>query len=153
MPDLPRDTVMGASVMSPLRPDEVMLVEWNADRGVYWRSHGIMALLGGGVAAVVLVAIGNPTPWVGPLAAVLAMGARGWYLASEALSAQWHLTDQRLLGPAGRDIPLAQIRLARGFLGDVQIITQAGDKHLMKYMSDQAGVVAAIMSAQQGRAT
>lgn len=152
MPDLPRDTVMGASVTSPLRPDEVMLAEWNADRGAYWRSHGIMAVLGGFVAGLLLVAIGNPTPWVGPLAAVLAMGARGWYLASEALSAQWRLTDQRLIGPAGRDIPLAQIKLARGFLGDVQIITQSGDKHLMKYMPDQVGVVAAIMSAQQGRA-
>jgi len=151
MPDLPRDTVMGSDVMLPLRATETLLAEWPADKGSYWRSHGIMAVLGGFVAGAVLVAIGNPTPWVGPLAAVLAMGARGWYLASEALTNVWRLTDQRLQGPGGRDIALAQIRLARPFLGDVQVITQAGDKHLMKYMGDRAAVVASIKAAQAGR--
>lgn len=153
MSELPRDTVMGAEVKSPLRPDEVMLVEWDADKAAYWRSHGIMAVLGGFVAGVVLLAIGNPSPWVGPVAAVAAMGARGWYLASEALTAQWRLTDQRLQGPGGREVPLAQIKLARAFLGDVQIVTLSGDKHLMKYMADQSAVIAAIMAAKQGRAT
>lgn len=152
MPELPRDSVMGQTVMSPLRPGEGMLAEWDADKGAYWRSHGIMAVIGGLVAGVVLVALGNSAPWVGPVAAVAAMGARGWYLASEALTAQWRLTDQRLQGPGGREIPLAQIKLARGFLGDVQIVTQSGDKHLMKYVANQAEVVAAIMAAKQGNA-
>lgn len=152
MPELPRDTVMGEAVKSPLRPDEAMLAEWDADKNAYWRSHAIMAVLGGFVAGVVLVAIGNPSPWVGPVAAVAAMGARGWYLASEALTAQWRLTDQRLQGPGGREIELAQIKLARGFLGDVQIVTHSGDKHLMKYMADQNAVIAAITAAKQGRA-
>ncbi len=152
MPELPRDTVMGEAVKSPLRPDEAMLAEWDADKNAYWRSHAIMAVLGGFVAGVVLVAIGNPSPWVGPVAAVAAMGARGWYLVSEALTAQWRLTDQRLQGPGGREIELAQIKLARGFLGDVQIVTHSGDKHLMKYMADQNAVIAAITAAKQGRA-
>lgn len=152
MPDLPRDTVMGEVVMAPLRPGEVMLAEWGADKGSYWRSHGVMALLGGFVAGAVLVAIGNPTPWVGPLAAVAAMGARGWYLASEALVAHWRLSDQRLQGPGGRNISLAQIKLARPFLGDVQVVTLSGDKHLMKYMADAGAVVAAITSAKNRRA-
>jgi hypothetical protein len=142
---------MGAEVMAPLRPDEVMLVEWPADKGSYWRSHGIMAVLGGLIAGVVLVAIGNPTPWVGPVAAVAAMGARGWYLASEALAANWRLTNQRLQGPGGREVALAQIKLARPFLGDVQVVTRAGDKHLMKYMADTAAVVAAIEGARNGQ--
>lgn len=157
MPDLPRDTVMGGGLMSPLRPDEVMLTEWDADKAIYWRSHAIMAVIGGVIAGVALVAIGNPSPWVGPVAAAAAMGARGWYLASEALTAQWRLTDQRLQGPGGRDIPLTQIKRVRGFLGDVQIVTLSGDKHLMKYVADHAGVTAAISAAikaaKQGQAT
>ncbi|MGO4909409.1 hypothetical protein ACEN2J_13885 [Pseudorhodobacter sp. W20_MBD10_FR17] len=151
MPELPRDSVMGTAVMAPLRPNEVMLAEWPADKGSYWRSHGIMAVLGGLIAGVALVAIGNPTPWVGPVAAVAAMGARGWYLASEALTAHWRLTDQRLQGPGGREIPLAQIKAARPFLGDVQVVTRSGDKHLMKYMADKAAVVSTIEAACGGR--
>lgn len=151
MPDLPRDPVMGEAVMAPLRPDETLLADWPADKASYWRSHGIMAVIGGAVAGGVLVAIGNPTPWVGPVAAVAAMAARGWYLASEALVAHWRLTDQRLQGPGGRAISLAQIKLVRPFLGDVQVITRSGDKHLMKYMGDIPAVVAAIKAAQHGQ--
>lgn len=151
MPDLPRDSVMGEVVMAPLRPDETMLAEWPADKGSYWRSHAIMAVIGGAIAGGALVAIGNPTPWVGPVAAVAAMAARGWYLASEALVANWRLTDQRLQGPGGRVIPLAQIKRVRPFLGDVQVVTRSGDKHLMKYMGDIPAVVAAIEAAQHGQ--
>jgi hypothetical protein len=151
MPELPRDSIMGPAVMAPLRPGEVMLAEWPADIGSYWRSHAVMAVLGGFVAGVALVVIQNPTPWVGPVAAVAAMVARGWYLASEALAVEWRLTDQRLQGPGGRDIALAQIKLARPFLGDVQIVTRSGDKHLMKYLADKPAALAAIEAAQQGR--
>lgn len=150
MPDLPHDTVMGTAIMSPLRQDERILAEWRADKAAYWRSHGIMAVIGGFVAGAVLVAIGNPAPWVGPLAAVLAMGARGWYLASEALAAEWRLTTQRLQGPGGRSVSLGQLKQARPFLGDVQVITQSGDKHLMKYLANAANVVAAIDTARAG---
>lgn len=148
MPDLPRDAVMGAEVIAPLRSDETMLAEWHADPGRYWRSHAIMAVIGGLVAGGVLVAIGNPSPWVGPVAALGAMGVRGWYLATEVLQARWRLSDQRLQGPGGRDISLAQIKLARPFLGDVQLVTRSGDKHLMKYIANQTGVVAAIEAAR-----
>lgn len=151
MPDLPRDPVMGAEVMAPLRPDETMLAEWQADKGRYWRSHAIMAVIGGVVAGGVLLAIGNPSPWVGPVAAIAAMAARGWYLASEVLEARWRLSDQRLQGPGGRDISLAQIALVRPFLGDVQVVTRSGDKHLMKYIAKQGEVVAAIDAARNGQ--
>lgn len=139
--------------MAPLRPGEAMLAEWGADKGSYWRSHAIMAVIGGFIAGVVLVVLGNPTPWVGPVAAIAAMIARGWYLASEALVAQWRLTDQRLQGPGGREISLAQIKLARPFLGDVQVVTRSGDKHLMKYLADTGAVVAAIEAARDGQAS
>ena len=151
MPKLPRDSVMGEVVMAPLRPGEEMLAEWPANKNSYWRSHAIMAVIGGFVAGAALVAIGNPTPWVGPVAAIAAMVARGWYLASETLVANWRLTDQRLQGPGGRVIPIAQIKRARPFLGDVQIITRSGDKHLMKYMGDIPAIVAAIEAAQGGQ--
>ncbi|WP_050528110.1 hypothetical protein [Pseudorhodobacter aquimaris] len=149
MPDLPRDRVMGEA-MSPLREGEVILAEWPADKERYWRSHAIMAVLGGFVGGVVLLAIGNPAPWVGPVAAVFAMGARAWYLASEALAGHWRLTTQRLQGPGGRQMSLGQITTVRPFFGDVQVITQAGDKHLMKYLADGAGVAASIQSAKAG---
>jgi hypothetical protein len=149
--ELPRDSVMGTDIILPLREGETLLAEWPADRGAYWRSHGVMAVLGGLLAGIVLVAIDNPTPWVGPLAAVLALGIRGWYLASEALGYVWRLSDQRLLGPGGRQVPLARIKLARLFLGDVQVITQSGDKYLMKYLADRQAVVAAIDAARGAR--
>ncbi|SEN26328.1 hypothetical protein SAMN05216227_101021 [Pseudorhodobacter antarcticus] len=152
MAELPRDSIMGAVAMSPLRSGEHVLAEWPADPAAYWRSHAVMAALGGVIAGVVLVAIGNPSPWVGPVAAVLALGARGWYVASEALEARWRLTDQRLQGPGGREVPLARLRLARRFLGDVQVITHSGDKYLMKYLADGAAVVAAIDAAKAGLA-
>jgi hypothetical protein len=142
---------MGAEVMAPLRPDETMLAEWQADKGRYWRSHAIMAVIGGVVAGGVLLAIGNPSPWVGPVAAIAAMAARGWYLAAEVLEARWRLSDQRLQGPGGRDISVAQIAQARPFLGDVQVVTRSGDKHLMKYIAKQGEVVAAIEAARNGQ--
>jgi hypothetical protein len=77
--------------------------------------------------------------------AVLAIGARAAYLASEALGDVWRLTDRRLLGPGGRAIPLAQIKAARPVLGAVQITTTAGDRHLIKYLADPAATAERIM--------
>ncbi len=151
MADLPRDSVMGVSEMAPLRDGERVLAKWRADAQTYWRGHGIMALVGGALAGGALMAMGNPTPWVGPVAAVAALGLRGWYLASEAFAGVWRLTDQRLQGPGGREIALSAIAKARPFLGDVQVVTTSGDKHLMKYMAEAGAVVAAIDAAKTGR--
>jgi hypothetical protein len=52
------------------------------------------------------------------------------------------------LGPGGRILGLGEITKARPFLGDVQIITRSGDKHLMKYMADAQAVCAAIDRAR-----
>jgi predicted membrane metal-binding protein len=146
MPDLPRDDILGRDVA--LQQGERVLTEFRADRGAYWRNHLILAVLGGALAGGVLLAMGNAAPWVGPVAALLAIGARAAFLASEALAERWLLTDRRLIGPGGRVVPLGTLDRARPFLGDVQLVTRGGDKHLMKYMADAAGTIAAIDRAR-----
>ncbi|THD85866.1 hypothetical protein E7811_05270 [Aliigemmobacter aestuarii] len=140
---------MGVTV--PLAEGERLLDEFRADRMAYVKSHLIMAVLGGAVAGLVLVWMGNPDPWIGPVAAILALGARGWYLASEALAAVWRLTDRRLIGPGGRQIGLAEMETVRPFFGDVQVVTRSGDKHLLKYLADPADAVARITDAKNGK--
>ena len=142
------DSVIGRP--PALQDGETLVVEFRADRVVYWRSHLIMAVVLGAAAGLFLLWQGNPYPVAGPLGAVLAIGARAAYLASEALAVVWRLTDRRLIGPGGRQIGLAEIETARPFLGDVQIVTRGGDKHLLKYLADPAAGVAAIDAARGG---
>ena len=132
---------------APLSEGETLLATFHADPAAYWRNTLILAVVGGFVAGAVLVVIGNPSPWVGPVAALAAIAARAAYLRSEAMADRWRLTDRRLLGPRGRIVRLAEIKSARPFLGDVQIITLAGDKHLMKFTADAQAVIAAIEAA------
>lgn len=149
MSELIADRMYGAP--APLESDEAVLARFAPDRAAYWRTHGIMALIGGVGAGIALIAVGNPDPWVGPVAAALAIAARAGYLKSEVFAEEWRLTGRRLLGPQGRIAPLSSLKLARPFLGAVQIVTQAGDKHLIKYQADPAAVVARIMAAKDAR--
>lgn len=146
MADLPRDSVLGAYVAPDA--DEPVLAEFTADPATYWRNHLILAVVGGALAGAVLMAMGNADPWVGPVAALLAIGVRAWYLASEALNDRWRLTDRRLIGPGGRVVPLSSLAAARPFFGDVQLVTRGGDKHLMKYLADARTVIAEIERAR-----
>lgn len=139
------DSVIGRP--APLSEGEVLVAEFRADRVTYWRSHLIMAVILGALAGLVLLWQGNPYPVVGPVAAVLAIGVRAAFLASEALTDLWRLTDRRLLGPGGRIVPLAQLQTARPFLGGVQIVTTTGDKHLMKYLADPQATAASVLTA------
>lgn len=141
------DTIHGHS--APLQDGETVLAEFRADRIAYWRGHLIMAVVLGTAAGVFLIWQGNPYPVAGPFGAVLAIGARAAYLASEALSDVWRLTDRRLLGPGGRAIPLGQVHTARPFLGAVQITTTTGDRHLVKYQADPAATAARILQARR----
>jgi hypothetical protein len=134
---------------APLSGGEAVLTEFRADPGTYWRAHLRMAVVLGAVAGLALVVLGNPFPWTGPVAAVLAIGARAAILRSEALTETWRLTGRRLLGPSGRIIPLDRIAGLRLFLGDVQIVTRDGDKHLMKYLGNAPAAIAAIRAAQR----
>jgi hypothetical protein len=136
------DSILGQ--ITPLQDGETVQAEFRADRTAYWRGHLIMAVVLGAAAGLFLLWQGNPYPVAGPLGAVLAIGARAAYLASEALAEVWRLTDRRLLGPGGRTISLAQIRSARAFLGAVQITTTAGDRHLIKYLADPDATAARI---------
>lgn len=130
---------------------EAVLAEFRPDVGTYIRAHVSLAVLGGAAAGIALLALGNPHPWVGPVAAGLAMTVRGLYVRSEAMAARWRLTPRRLLGPGGRAIPLDRIEAARKLMGDIQIVTRDGDKHLMRYMADPATVIARIETARGGR--
>jgi hypothetical protein len=141
------DSILGHA--TPLQEGEAVVVEFRADRSAYWRGHLILAVVLGTAAGLFLLWQGNPYPVAGPLGAVLAIGARAAYLASEALAEVWRLTDRRLLGPGGRAIPRAAIREARAFLGAVQITTTAGDRHLMKYQTDPAATAARIMEGHR----
>jgi hypothetical protein len=49
-------------------------------------------------------------------------------------------------------VNLPDIRKVRPFLGDVQIITASGDKHLLKHMADAQGVISRITDARDKRA-
>ena len=136
------DSIMGQA--TPLQAGETVLAEFRADRTTYWRSHLVMAVVLGAAAGAFLVWQGNAYPVAGPFGAVLAIGARAAYLASEALGEVWRLTDRRLIGPGGRVIARTQIASARPFLGAVQITTATGDRHLMKYQADPAATAARI---------
>jgi hypothetical protein len=128
------DPILGT--VTPLQDGEQVQAEFRADRLAYWRGHLIMAVVLGFAAGLFLMWQGNPYPVAGPFGAILAIGARAAYLASEALAETWRLTDRRLLGPEGRAIPLAQVQSARPVLGSVQITTTSGDRHLIKYQAD-----------------
>lgn len=141
------DSILGSAL--PLQPGETIQAEFTADRAAYWRGHLILAVVLGAAAGLFLVWQGNPYPVAGPFGAVLAIGARAAYLASEALAETWRLTDRRLLGPGGRAIPRGQITLARPFLGSVQVTTASGDRHLIKYQSDPAATAARILEGRR----
>jgi hypothetical protein len=143
------DKMYGAP--APLDSDESVIAHFAPDKASYWRTHAIMALIGGVGAGLALMISGNPDPWVGPVAAAIAIALRAAYLKSEVFAEEWRLTGRRLLGPQGRIAPLSSLKLARPFFGAVQIVTQAGDKHLIKYQHDPAAVVAQIMAAKDAR--
>lgn len=131
-------------VDAPLQEGEALVAEFRADRAAYWRGHLILAVVLGTAAGVFLMLLGNPYPVAGPFGAVLAIGVRAAFLASEALAETWRLTNRRLLGPGGRAVPLAQIQSARGAFGAVQITTTTGDRHLIKYQADPTAIAARI---------
>ncbi|MEE4118391.1 MAG: hypothetical protein V2I65_05205 [Paracoccaceae bacterium] len=122
------------------------------DRDRYIRDHLWLAAVGMVGATAVLWALGNAEFWVGALAALLAVGVRGWYLASEELGRSWELTPAALrsVSPEGqheRSVPLSQIARVRKMGSAVQVITRGGDKMLLKYMGDGVRVRGRIAAA------
>lgn len=124
------------------------MTEFPADRGTYVRTQAWLAALAMAGAMAVLWMIGNPYVWTGAPAGLAAIAIRGWYLASEELAVVWEIDGDALIGPGGRKVALGNIELVRAMGSFVQVITQGGDKHLIKYQADPAATVAAIERAR-----
>ena len=129
---------------------EDWLREIRSDKGRYWRDHGVLGVLGMVGAGVVLWAIGSPYAAIGALGAVLApwlCGARELY--TEQMKFRWRLTNMRLIGPGGRSVYLLELDKVRRLMGDIQVITKAGDKYLINAISTaRSGFVADIEAAR-----
>ncbi|MEM9552406.1 MAG: hypothetical protein AAGA05_14600 [Pseudomonadota bacterium] len=123
------------------------VAEFRPDQNAYMRSHVWMAIAAMVAGVVVLRLIDNPHVWTGAPAGLLAIAVRGWYLASEELAVCWEIKDGVLAG-AGNRVPLAQIAQVRRIGSYVQVITDQGNKHLIKYQADPAATVAAIEKAR-----
>ena len=131
-------------------PGERVQHSFTPDRAAYWRDHAWMAALAMAAGMAVLWALGNPHVWTGAVGGLAAIALRAFYLASDELQARWDLTDRRLLGPQGRAVRLDEIATLRSFGSAVQVITHAGDKHLLKYQSDAGATKARIERAAAG---
>ncbi|MEZ5752304.1 MAG: hypothetical protein R3D60_10175 [Paracoccaceae bacterium] len=133
--------------------DETTITVLQADPGKYWRDYGIMALVGMIAAGSVLTLIDSPQPAIGSLGAVLAVAVRALYLRSEVMAMRWRLTPTRVVHPDGqRTIPLRDLATVRTLLGDVQLITRAGDKYLLKHLADGPAAVALILRTRDASA-
>ncbi|WP_438991584.1 hypothetical protein [Lentibacter sp.] len=107
-------------------------------RSTYIREHILLAALGALLLSGLLFYIDNPHPWTGVVGSVLAIGARGTYAMSEQMGMVWKLTDTKLIGPDGHDIPLKTVADAKPMLSALQVVTRTGDKYLIKYQPDPA---------------
>jgi hypothetical protein len=67
---------------------------------------------------------------------------------SEQLGMVWKLTDTKLIGPDERVIPLANVADARTMLSALQVVTQTGDKYLIKYQADPAAGASLILKTR-----
>jgi hypothetical protein len=134
-----------------LEPGEKLLAEWRSDKGRYWRDHGVMALAGMAGVGVVLWWLDVQHIAIGSLGALLAIAVRGLYLQGEQMKAVWRLTDRRVILPHGGTVGLMEIETQRKLLGDVQLVTRSGDKHLMKHLADADAVLDALSKARDRR--
>jgi hypothetical protein len=130
---------------------EAILAEFAPDRATYWRDQAWMAALGMAGGMAVLWAIGNPHVWTGAVGGLAAVGLRSWYLLSEEMAVRWVLTEERLLGPNGRRVRLGEIERLRSLGSAVQVVTAAGDKHLLKYQANRDATLARLHRAGAGR--
>jgi len=135
-----------------LEPNERIIAELRSGRTRYWRDHAILALIGMVLAGTVLWAIGSENAAIGALGAVLALAVRGAYLAGEQLKMRWLVTDRRVILPSGGAVMLLEIERLRKLMGDLQIVTRSGDKHLIKHLDDADAALATITEAQSRRA-
>lgn len=144
-PDLaPKTTHNPAPVLAL---NEHLIASFQGNRATYIREHIILAALGSLLMAGGLMAAGNEHAWTGVVGAVMAIGARGFYVADEQLGFVWYLTNKRLTGPGERVILLSDVAKVRHIFSAVQVVTESGDKHLIKYQGDIEGTKASIVTA------
>ena len=141
-----------ADTVLELEKGEKRLIDIRSDRGTYLRDHLVLAVFGMGVVGMVLAVIGSDHWLIGSLGAVLALAVRGAYLYSEQMGVHWVLTDRRLVGPGGRNVYLLELITVRRLFGDVQLVTRAGDKHLIKHVAGAEDVVETIERTRARRA-
>ncbi|WP_239113566.1 hypothetical protein [Shimia biformata] len=138
---------------SPLSEGEEVLTSFRADRATYVRANTWLAAGAMAAGMIVLWLLGNPYVWTGAVGGLLAVAVRTFYLMSEELSVRWDLTNQRLLGPQTRAIRLSEVKALNTLGSMVQVVTLAGDKHLIKYQANPADTIARINAACAGGAT
>jgi len=130
-----------------LADGERVIARFHPDRGTYWRDHAWLAAFAMALGMAILWAMGNPHVWTGAVGGLAAVAVRAFYVASDELQARWDLTDRRLLGPQTRAVRLAEIETVRRLGSAVQVVTAAGDKHLIKYHADGPATRARIETA------
>jgi len=122
-------------------------IEFHPDLTTYYRSHFKLAAIAMAGAMAVLWLMGDPNIWVGAVAGLGAITLRGWFLKSEEMAVIWEIHGGCVWGPQERRIPLDQIEAVNTLGHLVQIVTKAGDKHLIKYQADPAATKTAIERA------
>ena len=137
---------------SPLADGEEVLTSFRADRATYTRTNTWMAVLAMALGMGVLWFLGNPHVWTGAVGGLLAVTIRAAYLMSEELSVRWDLTNMRLLGPMDRAIRLGEIKELNKLGSVVQVVTNSGNKYLVKYQADPAETIRKINAAKLGGA-
>ena len=141
-----------ADTVLELEKGEKRLIDIRSDKATYLRDHLVLAILGMGLVGMVLAVVGSDHWFIGSLGAVLALGARGAYLYSEQMGVHWVLTNRRLVGPGGRNVYLLELITVRRLFGDVQLVTRAGDKYLIKHVAGAEDVVETILRTRDRRA-
>lgn len=133
-----------------LAPGEEVITSFHADRPTYWRDMATMAAAAMAAGMAILWAMGNPHIWTGAIGGLAAVALRAFYIASDEVNVRWDLTNRRLLGPQGRAVRLGEIKHVRTLGSAVQLVTHAGDKHLLKYQADRDATRARIERAIAG---
>lgn len=128
-----------------LADGETLVASFTGNLQTYIKEHVLLAALGSVGAVAVLMAMGDPNYWVGPIGAVVAIAVRGFYLASEQVGMVWQLTPRRLVTPTGMTIPRADIEKVRVIFSAAQVITRAGEKYMIKYQANPKAVADTIM--------
>jgi len=120
---------------------------FQGDKATYIRVQVVMAIIGAVLLTGGLYLAGNPNWWTGIVGSVAGIAMRGYYIADEQLGFKWVLTDSAILAPSERVIALSEVKTVRSLFGSVQVITDAGEKFLIKFQADPEAVIAEIKAA------